>query len=210
MACFILRVVETQVLITFVCCGEVGNVVCMDGIGARWRRWARSRGSISGTRGGRGIPASCSLTSSWWALVPASSTIVLSMYLCSSSSSSLSPCSSSSSPTCHDHQAYFVCEHVVHVETSKPARHHPHRCPRGCCPPSPVKEAEREVKEIEGQGQEAWRAVSYTHANPLTTVRPGCARCMGTPVGTALARGLTILLHVSHPVVYLGTNPCHR
>ena len=29
---FILRVVETQVLITFVCCGEVGNVVCMDGI----------------------------------------------------------------------------------------------------------------------------------------------------------------------------------
>ena len=23
---------ETQVLITFVCCGEVGNVVCMDGI----------------------------------------------------------------------------------------------------------------------------------------------------------------------------------
>ena len=37
-------------------------------LGARWRRWARSRGS-GGTRGGRGNPASCSPTSSWWALV---------------------------------------------------------------------------------------------------------------------------------------------
>ena len=37
-------------------------------VGARWRRWARSRGS-GGTRGGRGNAASCSPTSSWWALV---------------------------------------------------------------------------------------------------------------------------------------------
>ena len=43
------------------------DTTSMEG-GARWRRWARSRGS-GGTRGGRGNPASCSPTSSWWALV---------------------------------------------------------------------------------------------------------------------------------------------